>query len=97
MADLTNIVRIGDVIVPNGSQCPLIFEFKSSTSRPLKGGYANRASRQLLRMELTAEYLNNDRGTLFGTDKEIRAITLGRIPGRWSYSLTIHAALSWCA
>jgi hypothetical protein len=23
MADLTNVVRIGDVIVPNGSQCPL--------------------------------------------------------------------------
>jgi hypothetical protein len=44
MADLMNIIRIGDVIVPNGSQCPFLFEFKKSPGWPKEGGYANRAS-----------------------------------------------------
>jgi hypothetical protein len=74
IADLTNIVRIGDVIVPNETQGGIILELKSSPSRPLKGGYANRASRQLLSMQLMAEYLNGDRGTIFGTETEIRAL-----------------------
>jgi hypothetical protein len=77
MADLTNIIRIGDVIVPNGSQCPFIVEFKKSP-RAKEGGYANRGSRQLLRMKLTAEYLLKDCGTRFGTGDEIRAFELPR-------------------
>jgi hypothetical protein len=76
MADLTNIVRIGDVIVPNGSQCPFMIELKISSAGPREGGYANRASRQLLRMERTAEYLQNDRGRIFGTETEVRAVTI---------------------
>jgi hypothetical protein len=84
MADLTNVLRVGDVIVPNGSQCPLIFEFKSSRAGPIKAGYANRASRQLLRMQLTTEYLINDCGTVFGTGAGIRAHTLQHSP-EYSY------------
>jgi hypothetical protein len=75
MADLTNIVRIGDVVVPNGLPCPFIIELKK-TPRAKDGGYANRGSRQLLRMKLTAEYLLKDCGTRFGTGEEIRAFDL---------------------
>ena len=76
IADLTNVLRIGDVIVPNGAGSGIIFEFKATQKGPKKAGYANRAARQLLRMERMAEYLHEDRGRVFGTDEEIFAISV---------------------
>ena len=67
VADLTNIVRIGDVISVTDPECPEIIELKASAV-PEERKYLGRRGRQLSRMEGTGKYLKEGRARVYGED-----------------------------
>lgn len=68
IADLTNCIRIGDIIVCTNPETPDILECKSEESH-FKFGLQGRKGRQLSRMKSIAEYLNKGVAKIFGEDK----------------------------
>ena len=76
IADLTNVLRIGDLVVCDDPDAPSVLECKSGGPRPIAHEPQGRTRRQLARMESIAAFLRDGRGVIFGETAERRTITV---------------------
>lgn len=84
-ADLTNCIRIGDLIIVTNPESPVIIECKSGETNH-KFELQGRRGRQLSRMEGTAEYLNKGTAKFFGEEKARLCIETGS-PSRYNWDI----------
>jgi hypothetical protein len=75
ISDLTNILRIGDLIVAGHPEYPLIMELKASKV-PESRKYLGRRGRQMSRMEGTGKYLFEGEAQVYGEPYVRRVVEL---------------------
>lgn len=80
VADLTNILKVGDLIVCNDPDFPHLIECKLSEMKEASFEKQGRQRRQIARMESIAEYLRTGRGVIFGERQERRTVELSHTP-----------------
>jgi hypothetical protein len=68
LADLTNVLRNGDLIVCGHPHLPMIFECKLSKVKEARFQRQGRRGRQLARMESIASFLQKGRGRIVGDE-----------------------------
>jgi hypothetical protein len=86
VADLTNIIRIGDVIVCYDPDTPSILECKSGRTKAARFERQGRRGRQIARMESIIRFLLEGRGKIFGETSERRTVTLNS-PKQFNHNL----------
>jgi hypothetical protein len=80
IADLTHVVRIGDVLGCVDKDRPLIFECKSGEKQDPRFERQGRRGRQLSRIESVDDFLRVGRGTIFGESKQRNTVVLTHVP-----------------
>ncbi len=89
LADLTNVVRNGDLILCLDPNSPRIVECKSSKVKDARFERQGRRGRQLARFESIQAFLDEGRGRIFGEENERITVEIAHTP-RFSFS-TVNA------
>jgi hypothetical protein len=85
LADLTNVVKNGDLIACFEPNSPRIIECKLSKVKNSRFERQGRRGRQLARYQSIHAFLDEGRGRIFGEDKELVTVEIGGTP-RFSFS-----------
>jgi hypothetical protein len=85
VADLTNVLRNGDLIACDDDDAPTIFECKLKGVDP-KFARQGRRGRQLSRLESIGEFLRCGRGCIFGVKDDLRTVQISHVP-HFSYEI----------
>ena len=86
LADLTNIVKNGDLLACADRDLPAIVECKLSKPSVPHFERQGRRGRQLARIESITEFLRVGRGTIFGEGKERTTVEIDHFP-RYGYAI----------
>lgn len=79
IADITNVIKIGDVIHVTDPECPIIVECKLGSPKP-QHAMQGRSGRQFTRAFRTAEYLAEGVARIPGEDRSLVAIETQHCP-----------------
>jgi hypothetical protein len=84
LADLTNVLRNGDLIVCTDPDLPTILECKLSKVKDVRFERQGRRGRQLARLESIGSFLRTGRGTIWGEAVERMTVETVSVP-RFNY------------
>ena len=80
LCDITNILKIGDVVICENPDAPAIVECKASIRRNARFDRQGRRGRQLSRMKGVSEFLRTGEGRFFGDTRYRRTAQLANEP-----------------
>lgn len=98
LADITNVLRNGDIVICVDENAPQIVECKLAAAKELRFERQGRRGRQRARIESISRFLRSGKGRFSGDDREHHTLELSRRPvyGFEVVDKIVSAALQHC-
>lgn len=80
LADLTNVLKNGDLVLCVDENAPQIVECKLGAVKDIRFERQGRRGRQLARIESIGRFLRHGKGKIFGDERERQTVELKRTP-----------------
>lgn len=79
LVDVTNILKIGDIVACADPNAPSLLECKSGSLKDIRFERQGRRGRQLARMESVESFLTEGRGVIYGEAAERRTVSVAAV------------------